>query len=252
MATLLLCTGCGPQRLAPAKLIIAAAADLQFAMEDVSRQFHAAYPQVQTQIVYGSSGNFYAQIRNGAPFDIFLSADLEYPRQLTQQGLAFPQSLFTYAVGRLAVWAPAQSPLDVARLQMKVFEDPAVKHVALANPAHAPYGKAAEAALRHFGVYDAVAGKIVLAENIAQTLQFVQSGAAEAGIVALSLAVAPPVRPQGRYWEVPLDAYPRMWQGGVILKRAQSSSAAAAFRTYLTSTAGRQILQQYGFSLPAN
>lgn len=251
-AVLLLCAGCAPQRLAPQKLTIAAAADLQFAMQDVSRQFHSAHPRVELQIVYGSSGNFYAQIRNGAPFDIFLSADLEYPRQLAQQGLAFPQSLFTYAVGRLAVWVPAQSALDVARLQMKVFEDPSVKHIALANPAHAPYGRAAEAALRHFGVYDAIAGKLVLAENIAQTLQFVQSGAADVGVVALSLAVAPAVRPQGRYWEVPLDAYPRMWQGGAILKRAQYSSAAAAFRAYLTSSAGRQILQQYGFSLPAN
>jgi molybdate transport system substrate-binding protein len=251
-AVLLLCTACGPQRLAPQKLTIAAAADLQFALEDLSRQYRAAYPQVQTQIVYGSSGNFYAQIRNGAPFDLFLSADLEYPRQLAQQGLAAPQSLFTYAVGRLAVWVPAQSPLDVARLQMKVFEDPAVKHVALANPAHAPYGKAAEAALRHSGVYDAIAGKIVLAENVAQTLQFVQSGAADVGVVALSLAVAPAVGSRGRYWEVPLDAYPRMWQGGAILTRAQYSSAANAFRAYLTSAAGRQILQQYGFSLPAN
>ncbi len=251
-AALLLCAACAPRRLPPQKLTVAAAADLQFALDDLSRHFHAAHPQVQTQIVYGSSGNFYAQIRNGAPFDIFLSADLEYPRRLAEQGLAEPASLFTYAVGRLAVWVPAQSALDVARLQMKVFADPAVKHVALANPQHAPYGKAAEAALRHFGVYGAIAGKIVLAENIAQTLQFVQSGAAEAGVVALSLAVAPAVRPQGRYWEVPLDAYPRMGQGGVILKRARASPAAAAFRAYLTGAAGRQILQQYGFSLPAN
>jgi len=251
-AALLLCAGCAPRRPAPEKLTVAAAADLQFAMADVSRQFHAAHPQVELQIVYGSSGNFYAQIRNGAPFDLFLSADLEYPRQLAAQGLAAPDSLFTYAVGRLAVWVPAQSALDVSRLQMKVFEDPAVKHVALANPAHAPYGRAAEAALRHFGVYDAIASKLVLAENIAQTLQFVQSGAADVGVVALSLAVAPSVRPQGRYWEVPLDAYPRMWQGGAILKRARSSPAAAAFRAYLTGPAGRQILQQYGFSLPAN
>lgn len=252
LAAALLCTACAPRRLAPEKLTIAAAADLQFALEDVARQFHAAHPEVEMQIVYGSSGNFYAQIRNQAPFDVFLSADLEYPRQLAQQGLAAPDSVFQYAVGRLAVWVPAQSPLDVSRLQMQVFEDPSVKHVAIANPQHAPYGRAAEAALRKFGVYDRIAGKLVFAENIAQTLQFVQSGAADVGVVALSLAVAPAVRRQGRYWEVPLDAYPRLWQGGAILKRAQRSPAAAAFRAFLTSAAGRRILQQYGFSLPGN
>jgi molybdate transport system substrate-binding protein len=251
-AVVLLCAACGPHRLAPEKLTIAAAADLQFALEDVSRQFHPAHPEVETQVVYGSSGNFFAQIQNQAPFDLFLSADLDYPLKLEQQGLIAPKSIFQYAVGRLAVWVPAQSPLDVTQLQMKVFDNPTIKHVALANPQHAPYGRAAEAALRHFGVYDKISGKIVLAENIAQTLQFVQSGAADVGVVALSLAIAPAVRSQGRYWEVPLDAYPRMWQGGAILKRAQNSPAAAAFRAYLTSAEGRHILQQYGFSLPPN
>ncbi len=247
---LLLCSACTPHRPAPEELTIAAAADLQFALQDVESQFHTAHPEIDTRIVYGSSGNFYAQIQNQAPFDLFLSADLDYPLKLEQQGLIAPKTIFQYAVGRLAVWVPSQSPLDVATLQMKVFEDSAVKHVALANPQHAPYGRAAEAALRHYGVYDRISAKIVLAENIAQTLQFVQSGAAEAGIVALSLAVAPAVRSQGRYWEVPLDSYPRMWQGGAILKRAANSPGAAAFRTYLTSAAGSRILQQYGFSLP--
>jgi molybdate transport system substrate-binding protein len=251
LAAVLLCTGCAP-RPTPGKLSIAAAADLQFALEEVSRQFHAAHPEVETQIVYGSSGNFYAQIRNQAPFDLFLSADLEYPRQLARQGLALPDSVFPYAVGRLAVWVRADSPLDVAAMQMRAFDDPSVKHAAIANPQHAPYGRAAEAALRSAAVYDRIAGKLVLGENIAQTLQFVQSGAADVGIVALSLALAPSMRGQGRYWEVPLNSYPKLWQGGVILKRAQGSRAAAAFRAYLVSAAGRRILQQYGFSLPDN
>ena len=221
-------------------------------MEDVSRQFHAAHPDIDTQLVYGSSGNFFAQIRNQAPFDVFLSADVEYPHQLEQQGLTVPGSVFIYAVGRLALWVPAQSPLDVAVLHMKVLLDPSVKHVAIANPQHAPYGRAAEAALRSSGIYDSVAPKLVLAENIAQTLQFAQTGAADVGIVALSLALAPTVRSQGRYWEVPLGAYPRIWQGGAILKRTTNVSAAQAFRGYLMGSAGRQILQQYGFTLPAN
>lgn len=250
LSFLLYCAGCAPQPTG--KLTVAAAADLQFAMEDLARQFHAAHPEVNIQMVYGSSGNFFAQIRNQAPFDVFLSADLEYPRQLQQQGLTVPGSVFTYAVGRLALWVPAQSPLDVAVLHMKALLDPAVKRVAIANPQHAPYGRAAEAALRSSGVYDSVAPKLVLAENIAQTLQFAQSGAADVGIVALSLALAPAVRSQGRYWEVPLDASPRLWQGGAILKRTTNPAAAQEFRAYLTGAEGRKILQQYGFTLPAN
>jgi molybdate transport system substrate-binding protein len=250
-AMLLACAAC--DRRPPSRtLSIAAAADLQFALEDVSHQFQAAHGGLAPKIVYGSSGNFYSQIQNHAPFDIFLSADLEYPRHLAEEGLALSDSIFTYAVGRLVVWVPADSPLDLERLQMQVFEDPAVKHIAIANPQHAPYGRAAEAALRQAGVYDRVAGKLVTAENIAQTLQFVQSGSADVGIVALSLAVAPGVRGQGRYWEVPMHLYPRLWQGGIILNHASESESAAGFREFLTSEEGRRILSQYGFSLPDN
>lgn len=227
-------------------LTVAAAADLQFALADLARGFHAA----PISPVYGSSGNFYAQIRNGAPFDIFLSADIDYPRRLAAEGFAAPESLFVYGVGRIAIWVPAQSPLDVAGLGMRTLESDAIHHLAIANPQHAPYGRAAEAALRHYGLWEHLAPKLVLGENIAQTLQFVQTGAAEAGIVALSLALAPQVRGQGRYWEIPLDSYPRIQQGGVILARARSSKAAAAFRAYLLSPAGRRVLKQYGFYLP--
>lgn len=239
------------QRRAPSHtLSIAAAADLQFALEDVSHAFQVEHPGLTPRIAYGSSGNFYAQIRNHAPFDLFLSADLEYARHLADEGLAVPHTMFPYAVGRLAVWVPSSSTLDVEQLQMKIFDDPSVRHVAIANPQHAPYGRAAEAALHHFGIYEEVSPKLVLAENIAQTLQFVQSGAAEVGIVALSLVLAPNVRGQGRYWEVPLDAYPRLYQGGVILNRAAESEPAAEFETFLTGEKGRAILSRYGFSLP--
>jgi molybdate transport system substrate-binding protein len=234
----------------PEKLTVAAASDLQFALPEVIRQFRAAYPQVEVSAIYGSSGNFYSQARNGAPFDLFLSADIQYPRQLAQEGLALPDSLFTYGVGRIAVWTRAASGLDVERLQMHALESASVKHVAIANPQHAPYGRAAEAAMRSLGVYDRIAPKLVLGENIAQTLQFVESGSAEVGIVALSLAMAPTVRDQGRYWEIPLDAYPRLEQGGAILARARGSQAAGRFRAFLLDAPGRRILKEYGFSLP--
>jgi len=246
---LVVCAGCGaPAR--PQTLAIAAAADLRFALDEIAREFRAAHPAVDVQVAYGSSGNFYSQIRNQAPFDLFLSADVDYPRRLAQEGAAEADSLFVYGVGRIVVWVLASSPLDVARLQMRALEADAVRHVAIANPQHAPYGRAAEAAMRSSGVYSQVAPKLVLGENIAQTLEFVQSGAAEVGIVALSLALAPPVRDQGKYWEVPLDAYPRVEQGGAILKRARASQAAREFRAFLLTGGGARILRQYGFYLP--
>jgi molybdate transport system substrate-binding protein len=242
LACLLLSPSCSPQARSHA-LSVAAAADLNFALEEVKGEFRKIHPHTELQIAYGSSGNFYAQIRNQAPFDLFLSADVEYPRKLVQEGLAAADSVFVYGVGRIVVWVPAQSPLDPADL----WQSPALHHFAIANPAHAPYGRAAELAMRSLGVYDSVAGKLVLGENIAQTMQFVQSGAADAGIVALSLAIAPTVRGQGRYWEVPLDKYPRIEQGGVILK---DSPEAREFREWLLAPGGRAILKRYGFFLP--
>ena len=247
-ATLLLvvlgaaCAGCASHPAAQ-KITIAAAADLNFAMPEIARQFRATRPGVEWEIAYGSSGNFFAQISNGAPFDVFLSADVEYPRKLAAAGVGMGNSVFTYAVGRLVVWVPAASPLDPAT----ALGEPAVKHVAIANPQHAPYGRAAQAALRSLGLYASVEPKLVFGENIAQTLQFVESGAADAGIVALSLALAPAERARGRYWEIPLDAYPRMEQGGIILKDSQ---AARDFRAFLLSAGGRRILKQYGFVVP--
>jgi molybdate transport system substrate-binding protein len=239
----LICTGC--THVQPRKLTIAAAADLNFALDEISRGFRQQYPAIDVQTAYGSSGNFYAQIQNHAPFDVFLSADVEYPRKLAGEGLAVADSLFVYALGRIVVWVPAQSALDPAT----ALRAAAVRHVAIANPRHAPYGRAAEAAMRSLGVYDSVEGKLVLGENVAQTLQFVESGAADVGIVALSLAIAPAVRDRGRYWQVPLEAYPKMEQGGVILKE---SPAARAFRSWLLAPGGRAILERYGFYLPGN
>ncbi len=242
MLAWLSCEGCASH--APTtKLTIAAAADLSFALEEVSREFRKAHPAIELQIVYGSSGNFYSQIQNRAPFDMFLSADVEYPRRLVREGLGTADSLFVYAVGRIVVWVPAQSALDPAT----ALTSPAVRHVAIANPQHAPYGRAAVAAMRSLGVYDSVEGKLVLGENVAQALQFVESGAADVGIVALSLAIAPPVQGHGRYWQAPLEAYPRMEQGGIILK---DSAVARELRSWLLAPGGRAMLERYGFYLP--
>jgi len=235
--------GCTPARPSQS-LSVAAAADLQFALEEGSRAFRSSHPAVTLRIAYGSSGNFFAQLRNQAPFDIFLSADAEFPQQLLRQGVGVPDSLFVYAIGGIAVWVPKASPLDPAN----AFQSAQIRHFAIANPQHAPYGRAAEAALRTLGAYDLLKDKLVFGENVAQTLEFVQSGAADAGIIALSLALAPAVRDQGRYWVVPADKYPKLEQAGVIVK---DSPAAREFRDWLLSPAGAGILQSYGFSAPA-
>jgi molybdate transport system substrate-binding protein len=247
-AVFAVCAGSTPLAGAQ-KLTVAAAADLRFALDELASQFRSAHPGVDLAITYGSSGNFFAQIQNGAPFDVFLSADADYPRRLIAAGLASKDSLFLYGVGRIVVWVPAGSPLDPAALGIHLLEASSVRHIAIANPQHAPYGRAAEAALRSLGVYDRVAAKLVLGENIVQAFEFAESGAAAAGIVALSLALAPAARGHGRYWEVPQDAYPKIEQAGVILARAPAGPA-AQFRAFLLSTEARRILKQYGFSVP--
>ena len=196
--------------------------DLNFVLDEISREFHRDHSTVELKIAYGSSGNFYTQLRNHAPFDIFLSADLEFPRKACPGGRIGPPGIpySLYGVGRIVVWVPSESALDPAT----ALQSPALKHLAIANPQHAPYGRAAEQAMRRMGVYDSVEGKLVLGENIAQTLQFIQSGAADAGIVALALAIAPSVRDHGRYWEIPLDSYAKMEQGWGDCERFARSS----------------------------
>ena len=227
---------------------VAAASDLNAALTDVIARFGGSH-DVDVTVSYGSSGNFYAQLLNQAPFDVFLSADVTYPNQLAARDLTLPQSEFTYAFGRLALWAPQASPIDVEH-GLQSLKQASIAHVAIANPEHAPYGRAAVAAMQAAGVYDAAQPKLVLGENVAQAMQFVQSGAADVGLVAMSLALAPAVKGKGRLFEVPPNSYPRLEQGGTILKWAVDVDAARALRGFLLSADGQAILKQYGFSLP--
>ena len=257
--TCVLATGCRDRSASadtigapPAELAIAAAADLKFVLDTLSREFQCKHPQIRPAITYGSSGNFHTQIQNGAPFDLYLSADAEYPRKLAGDGLALEDDTFLYAIGRIVVWVPETSPIDVEKLGIESLFAPSVRKIAIANPRHAPYGKAAVAALKTLGVYEKAEPTLVLGENIAQTTQFVQSGAADIGVIALSLALAPEMKAHGRYWEIPLDAYPKMEQGGMILKRSVKAREACDFRDFLLSDHGRGVLKQYGFFLPEN
>ncbi len=245
------CTGGKTRPNEAAKEVrVAAASDLKFAMEDIAYAFEREHSNIRIKVTYGSSGNFYTQIENGAPFDMFFSADAIYPRKLTEKGLTLPNSDFIYAIGRIVLWVPRSSPIDVSKDGIDSLSHPSIHHIAIANPRHAPYGRAAEAALKALGVYEAIQDKLVYGENIAQTAQMVQSGAAEIGVIALSLAVSPTMRDQGNYWEIPLASYPRMVQGGVILKRAEEPEAAKTFRAYVLDARGRTILKRYGFFIP--
>ena len=223
---------------------VAAASDLNFAIKEIIQDFEQSTGH-KVHLTLGSSGNFYAQIVNGAPFDVFLSADLNYPRQLEEAGQVIPDSTFVYGVGRIALWVQNRSSLNLEKSGMQALLDPSVKKIAIANPEHAPYGRAAVGAMEHAKVYDRVKGNLVLGENISQAAQFVQSGAAEIGVIAVSIASSEPMRAAGRYWMIPPDTYPRMEQGAVLLKRA--GAAAHQFHEWLRGSKAKSVLERYGF-----
>jgi molybdate transport system substrate-binding protein len=227
---------------------IAAAADLQFAMNNLAHQFEKATGDV-LQVTYGSSGNFFSQLQNGAPFDLFFSADIEYPKKLQSAGLVEPGSLFTYAFGRIVIWTPPGSKLDVANQRWDALLDAKVSKIAIANPEHAPYGRAAVAAMQAAGIYEKVQAKLVFGENISQAAEFVQSGNAQAGIIALSLAVSPAMK-DGKRWKIPADSYPPIEQGVAMLKNANDKNAARAFLEFVNSEPGSATLVKYGFTVP--
>jgi molybdate transport system substrate-binding protein len=235
-----------------AELLVAAASDLGGAAKEIIKGFEKKTGHT-VKLSLGSSGNFHAQIANGAPFDVFLSADIGYVRDLEKLELTQAGTTFTYAIGRIVLWTPKNSSLDIRTLGMKSLLQPEVRRIAIANPEHAPYGRAAVAAMEKSGAYATVKSKLVLGENISQAAQFAQSGAADLGIIALSLAVAEPMKSQGKFWEIPVELYPPIEQGAVILKQAERAGHAAAARQFLQALrdpAGRAILERYGFSLP--
>jgi molybdate transport system substrate-binding protein len=231
------------------EILVAAASDLTFVMPEIAARFQQRTGS-RVRISFGSSGNFFAQIENGAPFDVFFSADIDYPRRLDAAGLAQPSTLRPFAYGRLVLWVPRGSPLNLERLGMNAVVDPSVRRVAIANPAHAPYGRAAVAALEHFKFYDRVRDRLVLGENISQTAQFVESGSAQIGILALSIAAAPGMKDKGTAWEVPPSAYSRIEQAAVIPKNAPNPSVARAFLDFVGTPKIRELLRSYGFQAP--
>jgi molybdate transport system substrate-binding protein len=231
------------------ELTVAAAADLQFAMQDIAGQFEKQTGKT-VKPTYGSSGNFFQQIQNGAPFDLFFSANLDYAKQLEDAGLTAPGSYYQYARGKIVIWVPNTSKLDL-NAGLKSLLDPSIKKIAVANPQHAPYGKAAVAALENEKIYDQLKNKFVLGENIAQTASFVVSGAADVGIVALSLALSPNMKGKGRYAEIPDADYPPIEQACVILKSSSHQDEAGQFISFIKTPAIANVLKTYGFEVAA-
>ena len=229
------------------EIIVAAAADLQFAMQDVANRFQKETGKT-VKLIFGSSGNFYQQIPNGAPFDVFFSANLDFAKKLEAAGLIDPGSYYQYARGKIVIWVPKESKLDLSA-GLKVLLDPSIKKIAIANPQHAPYGAAAVAAMQHENVYDKVKDKIVLGENISQTASFVVSGAADVGIVALSLALSSNMKDKGRYFEVPSDEYPPIDQACVIVGSSKNKEIARQFLTFFKKPETSDLLKSYGFEV---
>ena len=245
LLALLLCHWRPAAAQAAPSLTIAAAADLKYALDSLVTIFKRQQPAAKVTVVYGSSGKFYEQLRHGAPFDLYFSADSDYPRRLQQAGLTAgaPQP---YALGRLVLWSKKLNPNAQG---IGTLLNPRVKYVAIANPAHAPYGRLAEEVLHHYQLYDQVKPKLVLGENIGQAAQYAATGAADAGLLAYALALSPELRRAGHFYLIPASAHSPLQQSFVVLKRAQGNATAAAFAAFVASPAARQALRKYGFGL---
>jgi molybdate transport system substrate-binding protein len=232
------------------QITVAAAADLSYALKDLAGRFESATGNKVT-LSFAASGNLYSQIQSGAPFDLFFSADEDYPKKLAGAGIADASSLRIYALGHLVLWVPHNSPFDPEKLQMEVLTQPAVTRIAIANPQHAPYGRAAMSAIEHYGLKDKLAGKLVFGENVSQAAQFVQSGNAQAGLIAMSLAKSPAMESAGRFWVLPAESYPEMKQVAAIVSASTHKKEAQAFLDFVLSPESAATLRKYGLTPPA-
>jgi molybdate transport system substrate-binding protein len=230
-------------------LSIAAAANLVYALDALNGEFKNTAPDVTVTSATGASGSLVAQITHGAPYDVFLGADLDFPMALVKAGQGDGKSLVTFAVGRLVLWT-TRADLDVSDIAATV-RNPAVMRIAVANPDTAPYGRAAKQALQKLGLWDAAQARIVMGENISQTAQFVETGNADAGFVALSIVISPKLKSRGRWVEVPATLYASLEQGALITAHGAGNPAAAQYIAFLTSPTARRILENFGYGLPA-
>jgi molybdate transport system substrate-binding protein len=226
-------------------ITIAAAADLRYAMDDIVKEFNKTAPAIKVNVIYGSSGNLYQQLVNQASFQAFFSADISYASKLDSLGLTSGRPKL-YAIGHLVLWS---STLDVTKGIPYLISD-AVKKIAIANPATAPYGKRAVECLKYYRVYNQVQDKIVKGENVSQAAQFALTGNAEVGLIALSLALSPEMMAKGKYYLLDETSYSRLEQAFVIMKMSAQDNTLKKFISYLDSEQARKIFVKYGFKLP--
>jgi molybdate transport system substrate-binding protein len=248
LAWVLLGATIAAQAVGAERVAVAAAANLVYVLDPLDAAFAQPDPGVTVTREIGASGNLVAQIAQGAPYDVFLSADLEFPRKLVATGAADGPSLVTFAVGQLVLWT-LRSDLALTSIET-VVRNPAVARIALANPRAAPYGRAAEEALAKLGLEAIARPKLVFGENISQTAQYVASGNVDAGFVALSLIRAPKLKERGRWLEIPSSLYTPLAQGAVLTRRGAANPAARRYLKFLQSPAARAILIHYGYALP--
>lgn len=228
-------------------LTVAVAANMKYAFDDLAVEFRKE-TGIDVQGVFGSSGKFTAQIKSGAPFDVFLSADMEYPEALYKDGQAVAAPR-VYAKGVLVLWT--LNPLDLGK-GIQVLNEPTVKKIAVANPKLAPYGREAMNALEHYKLHDTVDGKLIYGESISQVNQYIDSKSADIGFTAKSVVLAPEVAGKGSWIEVPKESYQPIAQGAVILRYGAITNPKAAqrFLEFLSSPAARAIFEKYGYLLP--
>ena len=247
LLTILLLLACTAPLLSQ-ELTVAAAADLRPALEEISAKFKIG-SGITLRVSYGSSGNFFQQLQNGAPFDVFLSANVDYPKKLQQSGLTVPDTYYEFARGSIVLMVPYDSKIDLSE-GLHALLTPAVKQIAIANPAHAPYGQAAVAAIKTVGIYDWAAPHLAMADNISEAASFVLSGAADVGIVAKSLALGPAAAKRVKFADIPANDYPPLLQAMVVLKASKNQAAASRFEAFMRGEDAKKTLKQYGFELP--
>ncbi|MEO6423054.1 MAG: molybdate ABC transporter substrate-binding protein [Candidatus Nitrotoga sp.] len=226
-------------------ITIVAASSIKFAMADIVSKFNAEYRNDEVKVIYGSSGKFAAQIQNGAPFDMFFAADVNFPQILKKENLTSTDPVI-YAVGRLVIWS---STTDATKLTLQKLSESSIRKVAIANPDLAPYGMRAKEAMKSAGVWENIQGKLVFGENVEHTANMVSSGAADAGIIPLSLALNPAMSKQGGYSLIDNVLHGSLEQAFVITKRAKDSALARRFAAYFQTPESRKIMESYGFVL---
>jgi len=230
------------------ELVVAAASDLSSVFPEIATRFEKETGK-KVRMNFGSSGQFFLQIENGAPFDLFFSADLRYVLRLNSEGLLDSDSMYKYAVGKLVLYVPNNSAID-PKQGLRALRSSAVHRIAIANPEHAPYGRAAVEALRREGLYEELQGKLVMGENISHAAQFVQSGNADAGLLALSIARSTAMQSAGRYAELPPTDYAPLVQTAATLKSSRNKWTAAEFLAFIRRPEISALLSHYGFALP--